>query len=268
MNKKMKTNLFRTIILPLLWRGVGGGVLLLPAPAMAQTFTIYTCDDVGYTLVSDEDAVSASAAPVTYTWYENGEPLPNSNTPSIGFPEGKPVGTYTYVRKAANEECTDVPSNTYIVVVSLCFASTQTWSYGGLTWSDRVTRDVPNCKNTEALSGTTSAAEYKVIDNCYYYTWTCVVQNQDVLCKPPWRVPTFAEYTALLGAATNLQMKSMWGLRGYVTWTNAMNVNIAGYYWSSTETDSAKGNYLSFSNSAAATAGYQKGAGMPLPCVK
>ena len=116
----MKPNLFRIIILPLLWRGLGGGVLLLPAVGMAQAPNLTVCIGKGYTLTSNVEATGTSA--VTYTWYESVDgatavPIDNSNTSSYSFAAGKATaGTYAYVRVASNSACT-LSSNTYTVAV-------------------------------------------------------------------------------------------------------------------------------------------------------
>jgi hypothetical protein len=75
------------------------------------------CAGQSYTIFSAAEATGASS--VTYTWYENGEPVPNSNTASLEVTAAEATpGTYSYVRMAANDDCADgVPSNTFTVVV-------------------------------------------------------------------------------------------------------------------------------------------------------
>ena len=96
---------------------------LLPAVGMAQAPDLTVCAGKGYTLTSNVNASGASE--VTYQWYESVDgaaavPVDNSNTPSYSFAAGKTTaGTYAYVRKAVNDDCTDgVFSNTYTVVVA------------------------------------------------------------------------------------------------------------------------------------------------------
>jgi hypothetical protein len=72
------------------------------------------CYGKGYTLTSTADAVGAE--PITYAWYENGVPLPESNSASYSIAEGREAGDYAYWRMAANAACT-VSSNTYTVRV-------------------------------------------------------------------------------------------------------------------------------------------------------
>jgi hypothetical protein len=90
--------------------------MLLCCPAAAQTPNLKVCANQGFSLVSTEDADGIK--PITYTWYENGTPIYNSNTTSLSFSAGKATpGIYQYVRKASNAACTELPSNTYTVEV-------------------------------------------------------------------------------------------------------------------------------------------------------
>ena len=119
----MKPNLFRTIILPLLRRGLGGGVLLLPVAAFAQDLTV--CAGKGYTLrpAEGKGAAGIGTSSLSYTWYEktntgNFTEQGNSNMASWPVSGKSEAGTYSYVRMATNKECPGwVPSNTYTVVV-------------------------------------------------------------------------------------------------------------------------------------------------------
>jgi hypothetical protein len=93
-----------------------GMTTVLLCPALAQDPGLLVCRDRGYTLTSTADAAGASA--VTYTWYENGSPVDQSNTTTLSIAAGtKNAGTYRYVRKAASDDCADVSSNTFTVVV-------------------------------------------------------------------------------------------------------------------------------------------------------
>ena len=247
-------------------------LLLLTAsfctPALAQTLTICT-EGAGYTLVSGADATGTS--PVTYTWYENDVEAPNSNTPWIGIPAGKTPGVYEYVRKASNEECTDVPSNTWIVEVLQCYASTQTWTYGTQTWSDRIVADVTNCTKTQSLTtSNANATQYKVSGNRYYYTWTCAYNNRYLFCPSPWRLPTRDDFTALIGAVTNTTLVNDWGLGGNANGGSMYNTSY-GYYWSSTEYSTISHAYLlnySNNNTLSASNYHLKYNGFQVRCVK
>ena len=101
---------------------LGGGLLLLPLAGMAQAPNLQVCANKGFMLTSKADAVSISGG-VTYTWYvskDNGAPasITNSNAAFISIPEGRPAGTYAYVRVAAGDACPKgIPANTFTVVV-------------------------------------------------------------------------------------------------------------------------------------------------------
>ena len=247
-------------------------LLLLTAtfPALAQTYDLEVCVGEGFTLISTTDAPSAS--PVTYTWYENDVELPNSNTASLGL-LAKPEGTYTYVRMAANEDCVDVPSNTYKVQVLYCWppaaASTQTWTYGQQVWSDRITADVTNCTNTNTLSTSdVNATEYKVYNNRYYYTWTCAYNNRDVFCPSPWRLPTRTDFTTLMGAVSSSTLVSDWGFGGYASGSNMANAITLGSYWSYTENNASTVYRLYYSSGTMDQLPGNKFFGLQVRCVK
>jgi hypothetical protein len=90
-------------------------LLCTVTPAPAQTPDLYVCgENKGFMLRSAEDADGVK--PITYTWYENGSTITTGNAASLSLPEGRPAGTYAYVRVAANGFCT-LPSNTYTVAV-------------------------------------------------------------------------------------------------------------------------------------------------------
>jgi hypothetical protein len=244
-------------------------LLLTTFPAFAQTLTIHTCNDTGYTLVSGDDATGASA--VTYTWYENDVEVPDSNTPWIGIPAGKAEGSYTYVRKASNEECTDVPSNTWIVEVLSCYASTQTWTYGTQTWSDRIVADVTNCTKTSTLSTTNySATEYKVSGGRYYYTWTCAYNNRDLFCPSPWRLPAREDFNTLISNVTRATLVNDWGYGGYANSGSMINLSTYGYYWSSTDYSTSNAYNIYYNNISVFAVSYSffKRYGMQVRCVK
>jgi uncharacterized protein (TIGR02145 family) len=88
------------------------GVSAMVTVLVAQDLQV--CAPSGYALTSVADAVGEGQ--VTYEWYENGVPLPESNSATYSIAEGKEAGDYAYWRMAANAACT-VSSNTYTVRV-------------------------------------------------------------------------------------------------------------------------------------------------------
>jgi hypothetical protein len=84
--------------------------------ALAQAPSLQVCMDRGYTLTSESEATGAAAG--TYTWYEDGTPVDNSNTASLTIAAGtRAAGVYEYVRMAGSVEC-EVSSNTFTVTVN------------------------------------------------------------------------------------------------------------------------------------------------------
>jgi hypothetical protein len=94
------------------------GVSAMMTALMAQPVDLQVCYGKGYTLNSTAEAPATGAT--SYTWFEDGDPLPDSNSASYTIGAGtRAPGTYLYVRMASNEECpTGVPSNTYTVRVN------------------------------------------------------------------------------------------------------------------------------------------------------
>jgi uncharacterized protein (TIGR02145 family) len=92
--------------------GVSTMITALFAQAPAD---LEVCALSGYALTSTADAVGEE--PITYEWFENGVPLPESNSATYSIAAGEKVaGDYAYWRVAANAACT-VSSNTYTVRV-------------------------------------------------------------------------------------------------------------------------------------------------------
>jgi uncharacterized protein (TIGR02145 family) len=114
----MKRSVFALFNLPLLWRGLGGGLLLLSGfgtVAFAQGAEV--CEGAGYTIA---DAVPASAGS-EYRWTENGNVLAGTNQAAYNVPNNKATGVYTYVRQSKSADCPDwQSSNEFTVTVFAC----------------------------------------------------------------------------------------------------------------------------------------------------
>ena len=154
-------------------------LLLLPLALGAQNLTV--CAGEGFMITSKADAQSISGG-VTYTWYvskDNGAPasITNSNAAFISIPEGRPVGTYAYVRRVASDACMGGASTTpYTVVVHpLPVASS----------APKIAASAVTCADGNAvavqLSYTIDDAQSTPIDNVVLthngiplYTWTSV----------------------------------------------------------------------------------------------
>jgi hypothetical protein len=133
--KNMKTNIFRkhstslrgaqrrsnpdtnSWMAPAFGLAMTVALLLIAAPALAQPYDLTVCgENKPFSLVSVEPAEGPGV--ITYTWDENDIPMDNSNTASICITEGRPAGTYAYVRKASSDACPgEVASTPYTVEV-------------------------------------------------------------------------------------------------------------------------------------------------------
>lgn len=79
-------------------------------------------------------------------------------------------------------------------------ASTKTWTFCGLTWSDMI--EVPNCRKASFTTNGSPDCRYLTTPNntitCYYYNWHYVVRYAETLCPYPWRVPTLEDVPDLV----------------------------------------------------------------------
>jgi hypothetical protein len=133
-----------------------------------------------------------------------------SGTPTI-------IGMFGYTLIAAVGSCTStaaVGAFTVIDPTQPIAASTQTWTYGAQTWSDRIVATPVECIQTDALTTTDfTATEYLVNDGRVYYTGACVIAAQTTLCPSPWRAPTVDDLRTLKTNASDL-FPTDWGMNG------------------------------------------------------
>jgi hypothetical protein len=74
-------------------------------------------------------------------------------------------------------------------------ASTRTWTFGGLVWSDAI--QIPACNKTDFKDSNTSPDCRSYAggsETWYYYNWAYVKKNQNTLCPAPWRVPSEGDF--------------------------------------------------------------------------
>jgi uncharacterized protein (TIGR02145 family) len=119
----MKKTVFALFNLPLLWRGLGGGLLLLSGfatVAVGQHAEINA--GATYTIAS---TVAASSA-ATYRWLENGQVISGATAANYTVPASKVAGVYTYIRQAKSAECTEWQSSNEFVVSVVGPAATAT----------------------------------------------------------------------------------------------------------------------------------------------
>ena len=131
-------------------------------------------------------ALARGSFPAGITGSPSGTNFTISGTPSAG-------GTFSYAVQASHTNgCTSsLSSGTITVNVTIppYAATTQTWTYGTLTWSDRIAAAPPHCAKVTSLStASTPPAEYVKLDY-FYYNWVCVAANPAWFCPSPWRFP-------------------------------------------------------------------------------
>jgi hypothetical protein len=73
----------------------------------AQAPDLVVCAGEGFTLTCCATAPSA----ITYQWYEDDEPITDSNTHSLNIVQGKAAGTYTYRCETSAADCGPMPTS-------------------------------------------------------------------------------------------------------------------------------------------------------------
>jgi uncharacterized protein (TIGR02145 family) len=177
-----------------------------------------------------------------------------SGTPSV-------AGTFGYSLTASVNGCTSAAAaGTITMVYAAAFTTTSTggpntaytnttWMIGTQTWSDRIVLAV--CTNSARFSTTTSTyvAEHKAVDGRYYYSWTCVYNNQTTLCPSGWRVPSLSDFSTLISNLggndqfTRDVLIAAWGFGGGLHGDSLHELDYAGKWWTVT-TDYAHSAYL------------------------
>jgi hypothetical protein len=199
--------------------------------------------------------MSMAVSPITYTASNATSIFLSSGSlpPGVsGFPSGasftisgtpSTTGTYNYSVTASNAQgCTSAPSAGTITVRPLttppCAASTQTWSIGSQTWSDRIVCAPSECASTSTFSNDyfTTVAQYMAHTNGrYYYNWPCAKAASHTLCPEPWRVPLLTDFNTLLANTNSEYMSSNWGYGGAIIPSGLISSDTVGEYWSTSE---------------------------------
>jgi hypothetical protein len=112
-------------------------------------------------------------------------------------------------------------------------ASTQTWDFGGLTWSDAI--HDPACNKQDFDGGTKDnpKADGRSYSSYYYYSGRYVTQHAATLCPSPWRVPSEDDIEILIEAGTADDKVSAWGFGGFALGNNIYEATTDLYLWSS-----------------------------------
>jgi hypothetical protein len=208
----------------------------------SQTVNQYTAiNAMTYTAISSSTAtmsMSSGSLPSGVTGIADGSSYTISGTPTE-------AGTFSYSLTAAVGGCTRTAEGTITVnevVLPPDAASTKTWEYAGLTWSDRIIGAPAACSATATLSSNyyTLPAQYKVSGDRYYYNWACVDVAQTDLCPSPWSVPTKENFDALAsGGPGYTTLSREWDFGGFAYLERIDREDEDAPLWSNSRTQEA-----------------------------
>jgi hypothetical protein len=115
-------------------------------------------------------------------------------------------------------------------------ATTQTWAFGSLTWSDAI-RD-PACNKQDFDGGTqdnplADGRSRNLNESAvYYYSWRYVNEHAATLCPSPWRVPSRADIDDLVVSDISAeQIVTSWGLGGFALGDEIYDASSHLYLW-------------------------------------
>jgi uncharacterized protein (TIGR02145 family) len=135
-------------------------------------------------------------------------------------------------------------------------ASTQTWKFGGQTWSDAI--HIPECNRGAFYSRTTEPecrSYTEGFNTWYYYNWTYVNANKNRMCPSPWRVPTHQDFKTLKKNTNYNTIPHAWGFGGrafgwdWLYKNHLPSMDLTGdqaWYWSTDFTDYDMGVSLNY----------------------
>ncbi len=169
------------------------------------------------------------------------------------------------------------------------FISSQTWVFGGQTWSAPVNASA--CQKTTYNGGSSGNYNADCRSNMggsagHLFSWCAVVRYANMLCPSPWRVPTTSDFANLdqsLGGSGVSKYNNPPHLNNYYTYWSAENTYVcdgnggyltnepyAAQYWSSDETVADWSNWLRVTPNYSVDigAGHMKSWGQLLRCVK
>jgi hypothetical protein len=156
------------------------------------------------------------------------------------------AGTLTQ-QVAVEQEAADVPPALSTPPLA---ASTQTWTFGNQTWSDDI--EIPECK------GATFEGNYYTGPQCrsytdtegtntwYYYNWPYMNAHKATMCPDPWRVPTQADFKALVDIVEEVGLD--WNLGGHCYPDDGIvgGPGLYAYYWATDESSSTHAYSLKY----------------------
>jgi hypothetical protein len=197
----------------------------------------------------------------------NGTVLTVSGTPTK-------IGSSSYVAYASNGYCGETSPGTINVmpVAPTTAASTQTWTLSNLIWSDRVVVVPPACTLVEVFPYNEKTTNYKIFEGRYYYSWACVVNQQNVLCPSPWRVVDLNAVQKLLDIYKNrpAELVKLWGTGGFFFYSKTeLSQPTGGFYWTTNAYQGDKDAYrLYYSLESADHNRVNRASGYQVRCVR
>jgi hypothetical protein len=258
------------------------GVYPAVAPGAIQTAsTSTTAGTAPAVTVGSETEASGGSGNLTYVWRRTGTSSATLTGTALTYPLNSDAsnystaGTYYFNRYVKDNTCNTLAaaSGTYTLGVTpgvpAGAASTQTWTFGSQTWSDRVVASPSNCTQTTNLTmSNNTTAEYKIYDGRYYYSWTCAVNAQSTLCPSPWRLPSRSDFENLVSNTDYSTLVGAWGLHGFADGSLMSAMTTQGDYWSTTEYNQARAYELYYIDGSLYVTHTRKYYAHQLRCVK
>jgi hypothetical protein len=162
-----------------------------------------------------------------------------SHKQTVEIQEGKTANIQSELQKPAPAPIRTMPgcATSDINLGKVKFVSDKTWTFGEQTWSAPITATY--CEKTTFDGG--SASNYRV--DCrmhpqtkygHLFTWCMVASYAAQLCPSPWRVPSQADFSALVSNTNYRKLIYTWDYGGYASSTSVYGTGSQAYYWSST----------------------------------
>jgi hypothetical protein len=192
-------------------------------------------------------SVAANDA-TAYQWQQDGADVTDgAGGTTANYTTAALATNTTYTVVVSNGSCS-VTSNAALVTVGAMLpppyaASTQTWTAGSLTWSDRIAAIPSNCTKAFPASIYGVPTEYDVYNEEYYYTWQCAVNNASLFCPSAcgWRMPTYEDYVYLTSLVQWEFIHDQMGIRPICLYPGNPPTAWCQYsVWSVTEQDEEK----------------------------
>jgi hypothetical protein len=148
-------------------------------------------------------------------------------------------------------------------------ATTETWNFGGQTWSDAIR--VPECNKEDFTKSDTDPQCRSYIgdgNTWYYYNWPYVNANAATMCPSPWRVPAKEDFETLMHHFNHSALTDTWRYGGLAHDSFLYNTTSSANYWTSTEADTDDAYYWGYISGSLHLCGTNKHPGFQVRCVK